>query len=130
MAERVGNPAERYAHCLADVYGEYIEIWSVMMLLTASRKAVDYRPVDRGRLNKSRRKKHEVPLLDHTEVILHITRPGMAGPVRAPLGYSRKSPRIHMVSRYLARRGDKHWIVEPYLRGSGSPVERHIHVRG
>jgi hypothetical protein len=122
--------AFRIAHSFADVYGEYVGIWAVMMMLTASRKAVDMRPVDRFKLNKARAKKHQPLLLDHTEVVLHVDR-GPAGSAirRAPLGHGRKSPRIHMVSRYLARRGDKHWIVEPFLRGSGRAVERHVHVR-
>jgi hypothetical protein len=47
-----------------------------------------------------------------------------------PLGYLRKSPRVHLVSSYLARRGDKHWIVEPYWRGSGDVIHRQTHVRG
>jgi hypothetical protein len=121
---------ERIGNCFADVYGEYICVWALLMLLTASKTAVDLRPVDRSKLNRIRAKKRATPLLDHTEVVLHVQRrpDGTALP-RAPLGHARKSPRIHMVSRYLARRGDKHWIVEPYLRGSGGHVERHVHVR-
>lgn len=119
---------DRLKNCYADVYGEYIIIWAIMLLLTASRPAVAYRKVDRGRLNKARRKRRETPLMDHTEVVMHVARPP-AGLARGPLGHERKSPRIHMVSRYLARRGDKHWIVEPYWRGQGQTIHRRTHVR-
>ena len=101
-----------------------------MLLLTSSRKAVDYRPVDRSKLNRVRSKKHEALLFDHTEVTLHINQQELAGKPGMPLSYQRKSPRIHIVSRYLNRRGDKHWIVEPFLRGQGEWPQRHVHVKG
>lgn len=120
---------DRLSEFFRDVYGEYITAWTILLLLTASRKTVDYSKVDRSKLNKARVKRRQTPLWDYTEVTMHVTAPPVAGAPRAPLGYARKSPRIHCVSRYLARRGDKHWIVQPYLRGSGSTVERHVHVR-
>jgi hypothetical protein len=107
----MGATPERLANALADVYGEWIHAVSVLLLLTASRQAVNYREIDRSRLNKTRLKRREVPLLDHTEVVMHLRGRQAGEQPRAPLGYARKSPRIHMVSRYLARRGDKHWIV-------------------
>lgn len=114
-----------------DVVGEYIDIWAIILLLTSSRQTVEYRDVDRSRINKGRVKKRETPLLDHTEVVMHLSGGKINGSQpRAPLAYARKSPRIHMVSRYLARRGTKHWIVEPYLRRSGGVVDRHVQVRG
>lgn len=131
----VGNPrpeevAFRLAHAYADVYGEYVGIWSVIMLLTASQRALDMRPVSRAKINRLRARKREPELLDHTEVVLHVDRGSPGSSIRrVPTGRTHKSPRIHMVSRYLARRGDKHWIVEPYLRGSGRNVERHVQVR-
>lgn len=112
-----------------DVYGEYMTAWTILLLLTASRKTVDYNKIDRSKLNKARAKRRQTPLWDYTEVTMHVTAPPPAGTPRAPLGYARKSPRVHMVSRYLARRGDRHWIVEPYVRGSGDRVERYVHVR-
>ena len=116
--------------CFADVYGEYIGVWATLMILTSSRKATDYREINRAKINKARAKRREVPLLDHTEVVMHVSGHDNAnGRPRIPLGHTRKSPRVHMVSRYLARRGDKHWLVEPYLRGSGDAVERHVHVQ-
>lgn len=121
--------AERLAYCYADVYGEYIMAWAVMMLLTSSRRTVDYQPVDRVKINKNRARKRQVPLLDHTQVIMHLGNSTLSSVRRAPLGHARKSPRVHLVSRYLARRGDKHWIVQPYLRGVGEGVQRHVHVR-
>lgn len=122
--------AYRLAHAYGDVYGEFIGVWAILMLLTASRKAVDLHEISRAKLNKARAKKREPLLLDHTQVVLHINNQTInAAGVRAPLNHTRKPPRIHMVSRYLARRGDKHWLVEPYLRGSGEPVQRHVHVR-
>lgn len=126
-----GDYETRWAMAMADVYGEYIIIWAIVLMLTASRQAVEYRPVDRTKINKARTKRRESLLFDHTEVVMHINRQPQAGEqFRSPLAYTRKSPRIHMVSRYLARRGDKHWIVEPYVRGSGETINRHIHVRG
>jgi hypothetical protein len=125
-----GRPQEFVANCVADVYGEYIMVWSIMMLLTASRPIVDYRHVDPVRLNKARRRRDEVPLYSHTQVTLHLDKHSGRLLPRAPLGYTRKSPRVHLVSSYLARRGDKHWIVQPYWRGQGETISRHIHVRG
>lgn len=113
----------------ADVYGEYIMIWACLMLLTSSKKIVDLRQIDYGNLNVARTKKGKVPLLDHTVVSIHIDKQIYLHQQRAPLGYDRKSPRIHMVSSYLARRGDKHWIVQPYWRGSGETISRHVHVK-
>lgn len=121
--------AYRLSEFFRDVYGEYITVWTIILLLTASRKTVDYTKVDRTKLNKARAKRRQIPLLDYTEVTMHVSAPPPAGTPRAPLGYIRKSPRVHLVSRYLARRGDKHWIVEPYMRGSGTHIERHVHVR-
>jgi hypothetical protein len=116
------------ANALADVYGEFIMIWACLLLLTASRPVVAYTTVDLGRLNKARAKRHELPLCDHTRVSMRLgdrhQRPGV------PLGHARKSPRIHLVGRYLARRGDKHWICEPYWRGEGTNVTRHVRVKG
>src|SRR6476619_5253174 len=54
----------RLEHSYADVFGEYIMIWAVLMLLTSSRKAVDYQPVDRSKLNRARVKRRQVPLFD------------------------------------------------------------------
>jgi hypothetical protein len=111
---------------LADIYGEYIGIWAILLLLTASRPTVEYRPVSRAKLNKAR--KGKPALMDHTEVTMHITHKVASQVQRAPLGYLRKPPRIHLVSSYLARRGDKHWLVNSYTRGSGTTVERHVRV--
>ena len=116
----------------ADVVGEYMMIWAVLLLLTASRPVVDLVPIDLGRLNKRRHKRAEPPLLDYTQVTLRLAPPDpQYNPViRGPLGYSRKSPRVHLVSSYLARRGDKHYIVQPYFRGQGQLISRHVHVQG
>lgn len=115
-------------NCYADVYGEYITFITVILLLTASRRAVEYKPVDRSKINKVRTAKKEAPLFDHNEVVMHVVRP-KEGVHRGPLSFTRKSPRIHLVSRYLARRGDKHWIVEPYFRGDGAYKPRTVHVK-
>ena len=125
-----GMTDERLALAFSDVYGEWIGIVSVLLLLTASRKSVDYRPVNRAKLNKHRARRREVPLLDHTEVVMHLNRNHASGrQMPLPLGHTRKSPRVHMVSRYLARRGDKHWLVEPYIRGSGETIHRVVKVK-
>jgi hypothetical protein len=125
----IGGTDRRIADSYADVYGEYIVAWAVMLLLTTSRKAVDYKPVDRSKLNKVRAKKREALLFDHNVVTMHIN-PPQAHQQGQPLSYKRKSPRIHMVGRYLNRRGDKHWITEPFLRGQGEWPQRHVHVKG
>lgn len=114
----------------ADVYGEFIEIWSVILLLTSSRKIVDYRPVDRRKINKNRIARKQPPLLDHTEVVLHVGEQQVEGQRGMPLGYARKSPRVHMVSSFLNHRGEKHWIVRPFLRGKGETIHREVKVRG
>jgi hypothetical protein len=117
------------ANMWADVYGEYIIIWAVMLLLTSSRKTVDYRPVDRSRINKLRQKRKQFPLFDHTEVIMHLGQHSLQGQRRQPLNFKRKPPRIHVVSSFLNRRGDKHWVVAPFMRGSGDTIHRQIKVR-
>jgi hypothetical protein len=117
------------AHSYADVYGEYIMIWAAVMLLTASRPIIDRRPVSMAKLNKARAKRQLPPRLDHTVVTLHLDQAAAEARRRAPLGYTRKSPRVHLVSSYLARRSDKHWIVQPYWRGEGEVISRHVHVR-
>lgn len=124
----LGDVEERIAYAMADVYGEYIMIWSIMFMLTASRPAVSCRDVSRAKINKVRARKREVPLLDHTEVVMHVNRQPTAMR-RAPLGHARKSPRVHLVSRYLARRGDKFWVTEPYWRGSGEAIHRVVNVK-
>ena len=120
---------ERIAHALKDVYGEWIMVITILLLLTASRQIVDYKPVDRSKLNKMRRKRQEPLLMDHTAVTMHLGERHLQGQHRGPLGYTRKSPRIHLVSRYLVTHGDRHTIVEPYWRGRGDIVERHVRVK-
>jgi hypothetical protein len=115
----------------ADVVGEYMMIWAALLLLTASRPVVDLVSIDLGRLNRRRVKQGKRPLLDYTQVSLHLDSPETQyNPVlRGPL-YGRKSPRVHLVSSYLARRGDKHWVVQPYWRGQGETISRHVAVKG
>ena len=116
-------------HLYADVYGEYIMIWSCLMLLTSSKKILDFTKVDNTKWNKSRVKQGKLPKLDHTVVSLHINQEIQVHSHGAPLGFTRKSPRIHMVSSYLARRGNLHWIVYPYWRGKGEIISRHVKVK-
>jgi len=113
---------------LADIYGEYMGMWAILLLLTAAKPTVEYAEVSRAKLNKARAKRKQPPLLDYHTVTMHIDHRAVAGRPRQPLGYLRKSPRVHLCSGYLARRGDKHWLVLPYVRGSGEPVERHVRV--
>jgi hypothetical protein len=116
----------------ADVVGEYIMVWAALLLLTASRPVIDLVPIDLGRLNRRRSKRGNHPLLDYTQVVMHLQEPDPKyNPViRGPLGHNRKSPRVHLVSSYLARRGDKHWICQPYMRGKGETVHRRVSVKG
>lgn len=120
---------QRLSHYYADVYGEYIMIWACLMLLTSSKKILELKPVDMSWLNKKRAKKGVTPKLDHTMVCLHVNQEIHIHQQGVPLGHERKSPRIHMVSSYLARRGNKHWIVQPYWRGSGEVISRHVKVK-
>jgi hypothetical protein len=124
------DPDLMRALAYGDVVGEWIMAICVLLLLTASRPIVDYREVDQRRLNKRREKRGEAPLFDHTVVSLHLSDRAARLQPRQPLSYLRKSPRIHIVSAYLARRGDKHWVVSPYWRGEGETISRHVHVRG
>jgi hypothetical protein len=124
------NPALGEALSYADVVGEYITIWSVMLLLTASRPVVRQTPVNLAKLNKHRIRRKDLPLFDYTRVSLHLTPQEERPVVSHPLGFTRKSPRVHMVSSYLARRGSKHWIVAPYFRGSGETIHRVTRVHG
>lgn len=126
----LGNDPLMIDLCYSDVVGEYIMIWAVMLMLTASRPLLAMTPVDQGKINKHRVRRGEEPLLDHTRVSLRLSPKEQRPLIRSELGYTRKSPRVHLVSRYLARRGDKHWVVEPYWRGSGQVISRHVHVQG
>jgi hypothetical protein len=117
------------ANMWADVYGEYIIIWAILLLLTSSRRTVEYRAVNRAKINKLRSKRKQALLFDHTEVIMYLGQRHAVGQRHQPLGYKRKSPRIHMVGSFLNRRGDKHWVVMPFMRGSGDTIHRQIKVR-
>ena len=121
---RLGTDGARYF--LSDIYGELIGVYAIMLLLTASHPTVEYKEISRTKLNKARIKKHAVPLFGHTEVTMNISHRVVQQRQGQP--HARKSPRIHVVSSYLARRGDKHWITSSYVRGSGDAIERHIKV--
>jgi hypothetical protein len=125
-----GNNDRRIANFYADVYGEYIMIWSCLLLLTSSKKIVQLEDVDMSDLNRIRRRMDKPQKLDHTNVTIYINENTHTHTQGQPLGFTRKSPRIHMVSSYLARRGDKHWVVMPYWRGKGEVISRHIKVKG
>jgi hypothetical protein len=126
----LGNDPLAISLSYADTVGEYIAIWAIVLMLTASRPVLDATPVDLARLNKQRAKRHDPPLLDHTRLSLRLTPQEQRPVMRGELGYGRKSPRVHLVSRYLARRGDRHWLVEPYWRGRGETISRHVQVKG
>jgi hypothetical protein len=128
--EALGNDPLAISLSYSDVVGEYIMIWAIMLMITASRDVVDYTAINRDKLNKARRKRNAVPLLDHTQVTMHLTPHEHRPVVREELGYSRKSPRVHLVSSYLARRGNRHWLVAPYFRGKGKTIHRVVHVKG
>jgi hypothetical protein len=113
----------------ADVYGEYIMVWSVMILLTSSKKILDLKEIDYGKLNVARQIKGKSPLANHTRCTLYINRERKIMQPTGPLGYTRKSPRIHLVSSFPVTRGNKHWVVQPYWRGKGEVISRHIHVK-
>jgi hypothetical protein len=126
----LGNNPLAISLSYADTVGEYIAIWAIVLMLTTSRPVVDLKPVDLAKLNKQRAKRHEPPLLDHTRVALRLTPQEHRPIMRSEPGFGRKSPRVHLVSRYLARRGDRHWLVEPYFRGRGEMIHRVVNVRG
>jgi len=129
ILERQGVLERQLPHMWADVYGEYIIIWAVMLLLTSSRKTVDYHEVSRAKINKLRKKRRQALLYDHTQVVMYLGQHHVAGQRGQPLSFKRKSPRIHVVGSYLNRRNDKHWIVQPFMRGSGETIHRQIKVR-
>jgi len=134
MLERqVGEEAlpAHLANMWADVYGEWVIVPAILILLTSSRKVVDYHPVDRSKINKHRAKRKQALLYDHTEVTMYLGERHVASGQRCqPLSYKRKSPRVHMVSSFLNRRGDKFWVVQPFMRGSGDVIHRQINVKG
>lgn len=113
---------------LSDVYGELIGVYAILLLLTASCPTVEYKQVSQAKINKARIKKRVAPLFDHVEVTMHLNHRAVMSTSRGSLERARRSPRLHIVSGYLARRGDKHWLVSPYQRGSGDAIERHIKV--
>jgi hypothetical protein len=114
----------------ADIYGEYIMIWSIMILLTSSRTILNYEKIDNTKWNKARVKQGKAPRLDHTMTTLHISEEVRMHQKGTPLGFTRKSPRIHMVQSYPSHRGNKHWVVMPYWRGKGEIISRHVKVKG
>jgi hypothetical protein len=124
------SKVERIDNFYADVYGEYIMVWSCLMLLTSSKKIVDFNQIDMSKLNKARKSVNKAPKLDHTIVSIHIGEGTQTiNQQGTPLGFARKSPRVHLVCSYLARRGNKHWVVQPYWRGSGEIISRHVKVK-
>lgn len=125
-----GNDDQRVANFYADVYGEYIMVWSCLLLLTSSKKIVNLEEVDMSPLNKIRKRMDKPQKLDHTIVSMYINEETRMHQQGMPLGYTRKSPRIHMVGSYLNRRGDKHWVVQPFWRGEGEVISRHVKVKG
>lgn len=124
--DRWGKGNERFF--LSDIYGELVGVYAILLLLTASRPTVEYKQISQAKINKARARKRAALLFDHTEVSMCLSHRVVAQRQGQPLGRARKSPRIHVVSSYLARRGDKHWITNSYVRGSGDAVERHIKV--
>jgi hypothetical protein len=132
MIDYAGEEAvkSRIPYMWSDVYGEYIVAWAALLLLTSSRRVVTYRNVDRAKQNKLRRLRKQPLLQDHTEVTLYIGEKHDDGQRRQPLGYARKSPRVHMVSSFLNHRGSKHWIVAPFWRGEGETIHRRVNVKG
>jgi hypothetical protein len=130
--QRGGESALRKSleNMYADVYGEYIIVWGVLLMLTSSRRIVEYKTIDNSKLNRARAKRRQVPLLDHTKVVMRTDKLWVQGQRGQPLGYQRKSPRIHMVSSYLSHRGNKHWVVMPFWRGSGPTIHREVRVKG
>ncbi len=126
------DPQLAYALSRSDVVGEYIMLWCILLMLTASRPVVRYDAIDLGKVNKHRAKKRETPLLDHTRVTLNLA-PHVERPVLRA-SYQHKSPRIHMVSSFLTtrhtREGTRHMIIQPYWRGQGEVIHRQVHVRG
>lgn len=114
----------------SDVIGEYIMVWACLILLT-TRQTVNYRTVDTAVLNKARSKKGKPLLLDHQTVHINLSGNNV-GRHHRPLGFTRKSPRIHMVSSYpYLRRSGEYGIVLPYIRGSGTTMPaRKIKVHG
>lgn len=129
--EKLLRNASQYEidNCRADVYGEYITVWAILILLTASRPTLQHELINQQKINKNRIKRGEVPLHSYSSVTLHLSPQPSNTIVRGPLGHARKSPRIHLVSSYLARRGTKHWIVQPYMRGKGETISRRVFVR-
>jgi hypothetical protein len=132
MLQYVGEKEleKRVPYMWSDVYGEYVVALAAMMLLTSSRRIVTYKRVDRAKQNKLRRLRKQAPLMDHTEVTLFVGETHATGQRRQPLGYARKSPRVHMVSAYLNHRGGKSWVVAPFFRGTGETIHRRVQVRG
>jgi hypothetical protein len=121
-----GKDAERFF--LSDIYGELIGVYATLLLLTASRPTVEYKQVSQAKINKARIKKRVAPLFDHTEVSMRLSHRTVQQRQGQPLGHARKSPRVHVVSSYLVVHNGRHSIVQPYIRGSGDAIERHIKV--
>ena len=121
-----GKGAERFF--LSDIFGELIGVYAILLILTASRPTVEYKSVDQSKINKVRAKKRVSLLFDHIEVTMNTKYKTVQQRQGSPLNHARKSPRIHVVSSHLVVHNGHHSIVQPYIRGSGDTVERHIKV--
>ena len=88
------------------------------LLLLAARSTLVQRPQCVGKLNRSRLRRGEEPLLDHIEVRAPFV-PDYSGSTGGGRGLGgRRSPRLHHVRGHLVRRGHQLYWRVPHLRGT------------
>lgn len=101
-----------------DLGGEGHNLFAILMLLMA-RNAVTTRPSNLTKINRARRKRGRIELLDHVEVDMSLSRVQRR---RHDLGAGagHRPTRLHMVSGHLKVRKSGIYWWRPHLRGDAS----------
>jgi hypothetical protein len=94
-----------------------IPLLLAFFLLLSTRGGLPRQHRDLTSLNRSRKKLHRAPLLDHIEVRAPLLRPYLEGGRGDGHGI-RRSPRLHHVRGHLMRHGSQLIWRVPHLRGS------------
>lgn len=102
---------------LADIAGEALQVFSVLMMLTARNGVETNAGEGRAKLNKARAQRGESPLLEHIIVRMRLSRAETSAIGTSEFGGTRSSPRAHTVSGHFVRRGDAIYWRRPHARG-------------
>ena len=90
---------------------------AAFLLVLSTRSAFEERSSELKKLNTKRGRSGQVPLLDHVEIRLNLSKADSGG---AGSGGTHSGPRLHHVSGHLVRRGDTLYWRRAHLRGNPS----------